>query len=93
MELSIKLDDVNHKFFVMLEGQEALLIFKILPNGVLDFNHTFVPPRLRNRKIAAQLVAFALAHARKHGYKVMPTCPYVRDYVDQHNEWRDLIVL
>jgi predicted GNAT family acetyltransferase len=92
MPLSIKVDENNNKFFVMVEGQEAMISFKILPNGILDFHHTFVPSRLRNRGIAAELVAFALGYARKHGQNVVPTCPYVRDYVDQHNEWRDIVV-
>lgn len=92
MTININIDEENHKFYAMIEGAESLLSFRILPDGIWDYHHTFVPPRLRHRGIAKQLVEFALEHARKHGLKVLPSCSYVRAYVDQHPEWRDILV-
>lgn len=92
MAITIELDETNNQFFTMIEGDKALLSFRIVKNGVYDFYHTFVPPRLRNRGIAGELVAYALAYARTHGHKVVPSCPFVRNYVDEHGSLRDVVV-
>lgn len=92
MALHIEIDETENKFFAMVEGQECVLSFRILKDGVWDYYHTFVPPSLRNRGIAGELVVYALRHARKHGHKIIPSCPYVRTYVEEHSEWHDIVV-
>lgn len=91
MTLDVSVDEFNSKFFVVVEGQECTLKFRVVNSGVLDYFSTYVPAGLRNRGIASVLVQFALEHARDHGYTVIPSCSYVREYVDQHGEWRDVV--
>jgi predicted GNAT family acetyltransferase len=47
--------------------------------GVLEITHTYTPPRLRGRGLAAQLCVSAFAWARARGLAVRSTCSYVRD--------------
>jgi predicted GNAT family acetyltransferase len=62
-----------------------------LADGVMTFTHTEVPSRLRNRGIASRLVEGALASARAQGFKVVPLCSFVDDYIARHAEWEDLL--
>ncbi|MEO8298982.1 MAG: GNAT family N-acetyltransferase [Burkholderiales bacterium] len=55
------------------------------------FHHTEVAPALQGRGIAAQLIATALAWARSEGLKVVPSCSYVRVYIDRHKSEQDLL--
>ncbi len=55
------------------------------------FTHTFVPPAFRGQGIAAKLVKFALEKARSSGKKVVPACSYVAKYIEQGNEFKDLL--
>ncbi|SNC64177.1 hypothetical protein SAMN05445756_1059 [Kytococcus aerolatus] len=57
----------------------------------IEFPHTWTDPKHRGEGIAAQLVEAALAGAREAGLKVVPTCPYVRDYIAEHGEHQDLL--
>lgn len=41
--------------------------------------HTYSPPAARGRGLAAQLTGEAMSVARRRGWCVRPTCPYVRD--------------
>jgi len=41
--------------------------------------HTYSPPAARGRGLAAQLTGGAMSVARRRGWCVRPTCPYVRD--------------
>jgi hypothetical protein len=55
------------------------------------FTHTVVPPELRGRGIAEQLVRAALADARAAGRKVVPACSYVAKFIERHTEFADLL--
>ena len=54
-------------------------------------NHTFVPPELRGRGIAQQLVEALVADARAHGFAIDPQCSYVDALFRRHPEWSDLL--
>jgi hypothetical protein len=71
-------------------GVTAILNYR-LDHGVLMLNHTETPPSARGQGIASRLVAGALEVARGRGLKVVPRCPFVRDYVAKHPGVRDLL--
>jgi predicted GNAT family acetyltransferase len=88
--LAIRHDAAARRFEAVVEGHESHLSYADAGDGVLDFQHTFVPEELRGRGIASRLVAHALDHARSQGLKVIPTCPFVRNFMRRHPEYRDL---
>jgi hypothetical protein len=59
--------------------------------GLIVFDHTEVEPPARGRGIAAALVAQALADAREDGLGVVPTCPYVRRWIERNTEFLPLV--
>jgi len=80
-----------HRFVVTIGGSEALLEYREIDGRTLDLHHTSVPPALRGSGIASRLTAYALDYAREHGYKVVPTCPFVAAYIDRHPDYRALL--
>lgn len=54
-------------------------------------NHTFVPPEMRGRGIAQQLVEALVADARALGFTIVPQCSYVEAQFRRHPEWSDLL--
>jgi uncharacterized protein len=61
-------------------------------NGdMITFTHTEVPPRARHGGIASQLIEGALRAVRARGLKIVPRCSFVKAYVDNHAEVRDLL--
>jgi len=90
--LPIRHDETQHKFFVELDGKEAHLIYTVVDPATLDFRHTFVPPELRGRQLAEQLVQAGFAYAREQGYRVIPTCSYVQRRVERDPDLRALTV-
>ena len=52
---------------------------------------TFVPPEMRGRGIAQQLVEALVADARAQGFKIVPQCSYVDALFRRHPEWSDLL--
>ena len=54
-------------------------------------NHTFVPPEMRGRGVAQQLVEALVADARAQGFTIVPQCSYVEALFRRRPEWADLL--
>jgi len=78
------------RFVLRLEGHVAELVYE-RRGDVLDIQHTFTPPPLRGREVAARLTEAAFAYARSAGLRVVPTCSYAARYVARHPEVRALV--
>ena len=55
------------------------------------FTHTLVPASLEGRGIASVLARTALDDARSRHLRVVPLCPFVRDYIERHPEYQELV--
>jgi uncharacterized protein len=78
------------RYELTIEGKTALLEYVEQGGNVLAFTHTFVPPELRGRNVAAILTKFALDDARSQGKKVVPQCSYAATYMERNKEYADL---
>ena len=71
-------------------GRAAELTWRASGNARIA-NHTFVPPEMRGRGIAQQLVEALVADARAQGFTIVPQCSYVDVLFRRHPEWADLL--
>ena len=72
----------NHRFVVPLDGTEALLEYRLLPDQRVDFYHTFVPPQARGTGVAESLVHAGLEWARQRNLHIHASCWYVKKFLD-----------
>jgi predicted GNAT family acetyltransferase len=87
--------DIHHDAAAMrvhadVDGGEAECVYR-LAGDLMNIVHTEVPPQAEGRGIAAALVRTALAHARAMGWRVRPSCSYVRSYMRRHLDTQDLL--
>lgn len=73
-------------------GDEAVLAYEEVGGGVLDLQHTVVPPEARGGGIGAALVRAAVDYARSHDVRLVPTCPYVAAWLERHPREADVFV-
>ena len=59
--------------------------------GALIFPHTVIDPARRGQGLGAELVQGALDDVRQRGETVVPQCWYVREFMAEHPEYRDLL--
>jgi hypothetical protein len=90
-EVDVEHDETMTTFSVELEGAEAVLMYRHVGDDTLDFTDTYVPPQHRGRGVAAELARAAFEYAREHGYRVIPTCPYITTYLKRHPEYQELV--
>src|SRR5207302_1480854 len=87
MQLEVQHDPHGSRFHVPPEELHAgpskiadmgmVLSYTSMSPGVLDFKSTLVPPHLRGQGLGSELVRQALDWARREGYQVIPSCPFV----------------
>ncbi|OFW98419.1 MAG: hypothetical protein A3D94_04150 [Alphaproteobacteria bacterium RIFCSPHIGHO2_12_FULL_66_14] len=53
----------------------------------LIFTHTEVPSESEGKGIGSQLVRDALDDARRRGFRIVPACSFVADFVRRHPEY------
>lgn len=74
------------------QGEElaGVLTFQRTEDG-LDLQHTVVEQAFRGQGIGEQLAIAALSTARERGERVIPTCPFLSDYIKEHPEHADVV--
>ena len=86
MQIEVQHDEQAKKWFALVDGIESVMKYSEAGDRTLNFYSTFVPPELRGRGIADEIVQVALDDAVQKGYKVIPTCWFVRLYIDRHKD-------
>jgi predicted GNAT family acetyltransferase/glutaredoxin len=56
-------------------------------NNRIVFTHTEVDPSCAGRGLGSRLAAFALDDTVRQGLEVVPLCPFVAHYIDEHPEY------
>lgn len=79
-----------HRFEATVDGHLSVCDYTVDGDRMV-FAHTLVPPELRGRGIAEQLVRAGLNEARRRGAVVVPACSYVAVFIARHNEFQDLL--
>jgi predicted GNAT family acetyltransferase len=77
---TISHDATAHRFTTDVDGNQAQLDYTLAAD-VMTITHTRVPPAIRGRGVAAELMAAALAAARSAGWSVNPACSYAAAYM------------
>lgn len=78
------------RFEVSLNGHTAVLEYKLV-NKTMIFTHTGVPEAFEGRGIGSDLVKTGLDYVRENGLVAAPVCPFVRSYIRENPEYRELV--
>jgi predicted GNAT family acetyltransferase len=82
----------RNRFEAHLDGKLAGFSAYQKAGELIVFTHTEVDRAFEGRGIGAELVRRALDEVRAAGtHKVLPLCPFVRAFTDQHEQYWDLI--
>ncbi len=61
------------------------------PDGVLVFPHTVITSPKRGAGYGSTLVQGALDGVRAQGRTIVAECPFVQRFVEEHEEYQDLL--
>ena len=84
-------DGGARRFFVNLPEGMAYLAYAPAGRATIDLQHTIVPPEAQGRGVGTSLAAAAFDYARAEGLQVIPSCPFVAAWLDDHPDGRDVV--
>jgi predicted GNAT family acetyltransferase len=87
---SVRHDTAAKRLVLDIDGELAVLEYRELNATTLDYHRTYVPPALRGRGMASIVTEHALRYARDHGYRVVPSCPFVARFIERHPDYQPL---
>jgi predicted GNAT family acetyltransferase len=80
-----------HQFEVRVDGALAGFVTYRLKPDLIEFLHTEVREEFEGHGLGSRLAEAVLDMARERRLSVMPTCPFIRDYIDEHSQYADLV--
>jgi uncharacterized protein len=79
-----------HRFELKDGGETAFLLYTRAQNR-LRLIHTEVPAALQGHGVGSTLVGAVLRLAQQQGLTVVPSCPFVGDYIRRNREYLPII--
>jgi predicted GNAT family acetyltransferase len=73
------------------EAGKARLNYRMTGPSTVEMVHTEVPAEYQGQGLAGKLAKTALEWARAQGFKVVPSCSYIKGYIEKHPEYADLV--
>jgi predicted GNAT family acetyltransferase len=80
----------QHRFELQDDGHTAFLLYS-KTGGSLRLIHTEVPEALRGKGIASKLVKGVLRLAQQNRLSIIPSCPFVAQYIKRHPDYFSLV--
>jgi uncharacterized protein len=80
------------RFEIRLDGERAgLAAYRLRKDGAIVFLHTEIDDAQEGKGLGGVLVRAALDSARERGLRVVPSCPFVRGWIERHPDYADLV--
>ena len=88
----VRHDEAGSRYTLVLGEQTVGLADYRVSGRSVHFTHTEVDPARRGNGLASILIEQALDDTRtRTTLTVVPDCPYVAHWIDQHAEYQDLL--
>jgi len=83
-------NEAESRFELHVGGQITFLVYRRTPHEI-TLTHAETPREMEGRGLGSKVVRAALDFAREQDLKVVPRCPFVAWYIQQHQEYADLV--
>jgi predicted GNAT family acetyltransferase len=89
---TVVVDNPDEKRFeISVDGVRAGFTEYRAHGATHTFFHTEIDPAFEGKGLGSKLIRGALDAMRGRGNTVIPTCPFVRRFIDDHAEYADLV--
>jgi len=91
VETAVNDNHALHRYEITADGELAgFTVYELQPE-VIAFMHTEIGEEWGGRGLGSILVRCALDDVRSRGLDVLPYCPFVRSWLERHDDYLDLV--
>ncbi len=87
----VKDNPEQSQYEIYVDGLKVGLMSYQIRGDTVTTPHTEIHPKYGGQGLGQQLVKEALDHIRDTGMFVRPTCPFVRDFIDNTPEYQEMV--
>lgn len=91
METSVTRQPDPDRFEITADGDVAGFTQFVDHDGHRIFFHTEILEEFGGKGLAGTVVKHALESTRREGRRIVAVCPFVKKYVNTHDEWADAV--
>ena len=91
MANEVRNNEAAGRYELLVDGELAGIADYVVRGDVVVFPHTEIDPSRRGQGLGAVLVQGALDDVRPTGKKIVPSCWYVAQFIDENPSYRDLV--
>jgi len=85
------INDIQGSRFVLdVNGNEVYVLYAE-DKETIDLYSTYTPPKLRGQGLAEKVVLAAFEYAKEKNLKVIPSCWYVRKFIEKHKDYESYL--
>jgi predicted GNAT family acetyltransferase len=81
----------KNRYEIHVDGVFAGFTQAFEDGDVVTFPHTVVFDEFEGQGLASELVTGALDDIRERGKLIIPTCPYVSRFIENHPDYKELL--
>jgi predicted GNAT family acetyltransferase len=90
-DAEVRRDDAANRYELVVDGRVIGIATYSERDGSIVVPHTEVDRGLRGRGLGAVLVKGVLDDVGERGLRIVPLCPFVGRYIDEHEEYGHLV--
>ena len=91
MEIRVADNPAEQRFEVFADDKPAGSAYYTMEGEAIAFTHTEVDDAYEGQGVGSKLAAGALDEMRERGLNVLPYCPFIRSYIERHDEYLELV--
>lgn len=90
-EVTVEHNPTQSRYDAHVEGQVVGFVQYRTSGNTIDLFHTEVEPAHEGEGVGTELVRGTLDLLRADHLTVVPSCPFVRSFIDEHEDYEDLV--
>jgi predicted GNAT family acetyltransferase len=91
MDVTVADNLAEARYEVWADGELAGYTEYELTSDTIIFIHTEVEPEYEGHGVGGSLARYALDDARRRGLRVRPLCPFIKGWIERHQDYADLV--
>jgi predicted GNAT family acetyltransferase len=91
MAIDVADDPANLRYTVSVDGQPAGFVTYNRHGDVVTLVHTEIYEAFEGHGVGGSLARGTLDDLRKRGLRVNPQCPFMKRFIQRHEEYSDLV--
>jgi predicted GNAT family acetyltransferase len=89
---SVRDNREDNQFEIVVDGEVAgFAQYRRGDGGVIDMTHTEIGGAYEGQGLGGKLARGALDLVRGEGAKVVPSCEFIKGWIEKHEDYQDLV--